>query len=506
MYRLQIIIGQELKRNKTALSQLKSATSQTNDFVRVIGKICRLFPPQAFGELAQVLVCRHAQELHQWILYYALQKCPYGSFDWRPFVKFLAETPPYSPNGTFIIARILRRNCIAPAPILPSNSLISSLFNFVFFSLDSIGPNASNSSGVVTKSSQNFWTELEIVLHLCALSPDKAIPQTLELFNRLELFVHPNSSTRCANIDSLLLKIPDHIYENTMRVVRKTKNSSKLFLAPHHYDALVTPLVRIVFNALLHESTSVRSLAISSIKCMLLMGSPSCVLDLIDDRMRAVFSDLGLTASHHTPMVIHLAASILPSLLSAAHPTYPFTISSQHANSDVDSMLRRLAEIHGYDTHSSALNAQRRAVFVASDPGASQAAHRCAKGLLLLPFILSQLLEQLCASNISISNAVLEFYEVFCLMVPLFPLPADAVPCTDISEEVWSAIVQVSHQLQDWACALFDKLLYVPPPLASTPICFLNPLAPPGTWSITCWTVKMTTAQPLQTAKRWVPP
>jgi hypothetical protein len=461
MYRLQIIMGQELKQNKTALSQLKSSTSQTNEFVRVIGKICRLFPPQAFGELAQVLVGRHAQELHQWILYYALQKCPYGSFDWRPFVKFLAETPPYNPNGTFIIARILRRNCIAPTPLLPSDSLISSLFNFVFFSLDSIGPNASSSSGVVTKSSRHFWTELEIVLHLCALCPDKAIPQTLQLFDRLELFVHPNSNTRCSNIDSLLLKIPDHIYENTMRVVRKTKNSSKFFLAPHHYDALVTPIVRIVFNALLHENTSVRSLAISSIKCMLLMGSPSCVIDLIDVRVRAVFSDLGLTASHHTPMVIHLAISILPSILNAAHPSYPFTINSQHATDGVNTALRRLAEMHGYDTNSSALNAQRRAVFVASDPGASHAAHRRATGLLLLPFILSQLLEQLCASDISISNAVLEFYEAFCLMVPLFPLPLDAVPCSDISEEVWSAIVTVSHSLQDWACAVFEKLLYM---------------------------------------------
>jgi hypothetical protein len=460
-YRLSIISGQELRPDKTALSQVKRSSSNSSDFVRVIGKICQLFSPEAYGELAQVLVDRHALRYHQWVLYYALQSCPLGSFDWRPFVKFLAETPPYNPNGTFIIARILKRNSISASPLSPSDSLISTLFNFVFFSLDSIGPSGSESSGIVTTSSSELWTELEIVVHLCALCPDKAIPITLQLFQRLELFVHPNSGTRDSNIDSLLLRFVDHILLNTTRLVRKTRNPSKLFLAPHHYHALVTPLLRIIFNALLHENTSVRSLAITSILSILQMGSPSCVLDMIDDKVRAVFSDLGLTASHHTPMVVQLATSILPTVLSAAHPSYPFKISAQHESSNVSATLRRIAETHAYDTSASALNAHWKAIFAASDPDPSLMNHRRAKALLLFPFILSQLLEQLCASDLSLANSVLEFYEAFCLMVPLFPLPADAIRCTDISEEVWSAIVTMSHSLQSWACEVFDKLLYM---------------------------------------------
>jgi hypothetical protein len=460
-YRLTIISGQELRPDKTALSEVKRSSSSSSDFVRVIGKICQLFPPEAYGELAQVLVDRHALRYHQWVLYYALQSCPIGSFDWRPFVKFLAETPPYNPNGTFIIARILKRNSIASSPLLPSDSLVSTLFNFVFFSLDSIGPSGSESSGVVTTSSSELWTELEIVVHLCALCPDKAIPMTLQLFQRLELFVHPNSGTRDSNIDSLLLRFVDHILLNTSRLVRKTRNPSKLFLAPHHYHALVTPLLRIVFNALLHENTSVRSLAISSILSILQMGSPSCVLDMIDDKVRAVFSDLGLTASHHTPMVIQLATSILPSILSVAHPSYPFKVSAQHTSNDVNASLSRFSEAHAYDTKASALDSQWKSIFIASDPDPSLINHRRAKALLLLPFILSQLLEQLCASDLSVANSVLEFYESFCLMVPLFPLPPDAIRCTDISEEVWSAIITMSHSLQSWACEVFEKLLYI---------------------------------------------
>lgn len=460
-YRLTIICGQDLKTDKTALSQVKRSSTQGTDFVRAIGKICRLFPAEAYAELAQVLVDRHALRFHQWLLYYALQSCPIGSFDWRPFVKFLAETPPYNPNGTFIIARILKRNCSCAAPLLPSDSLVSTLFNFVFFSLDSIGPSGSESSGVVTSSSSELWTELEIVVHLCALCPDQAIPKTLQLFERLELFVHPNSGTRDEHIDALLLRFADHILLNTTLLVRKSRNPSKHFLPPHHYHALVTPLVRIIFNALLHENSSVRLLAISSIKSVLDMGSPSCVLDMIDDKVRAVFSDIGLTASHHTPMVIQLATNILPCILSATHPSYPFKIPPQHSSLEVIAAAHKFCEVHGYDTQAAALHAHRLAIFTASDPEASFVAQRRAKGLLLLPFLLSQLLEQLFASDLSVANAVLEFYEAFCLMVPLFPLPADAIRCADISDEVWSAIVSVSHSLQEWACSAFDKLLYM---------------------------------------------
>jgi hypothetical protein len=460
-YRLTIISGQELKQDKTALGQVKRASTQAADFVKVIGKLSRLFPAEAYGELVQVLTDRHALRYHQWLLYYALQNCPLGAFDWRPFVKFLAETPPYNPNGTFIIARILKRNSLATSPLTPSESLVFTLFNFVFFSLDSIGPSGSESSGVITSGSSELWTELEIVTHLCALCPDQAIPLTLQLFYRLELFVHPNSGIRDQNIDSLLLRFVDHILQNTTLHMRKTRNPSKIFLPPHLYHTLVTPLVKIIFNAILHENTSVRSLAISSIVSVLHMSSPSSVLDMIDVKVRAVFSDIGLTASHHTPMVIQLARSILPSILSAAHPSYPFKISSQCMNDDISDALRRFSEAHGYDTSASALDSQRRAVFVASDPEPSLIPQRRAKALLLIPFILSQLLEHLCASDLSVANAVLDFYEEFCLMVPLFPLPADAICCADIPDEVWSAIVTVSRSLQDWACEAFDKLLYM---------------------------------------------